>query len=331
MKTRVLGKNGPKVGAVGLGCMSFAGFYGPTDEKESHETLAAARDLGMNFLDTANVYGAGKSETVIGTFLKGKKGDFKIATKVGIKRAPGATERTFDNSEDYIRGELEGSLKRLGIDHVDLYYIHRRDMNIPIEEVTETLAKLKKEGKIGGIGYSEISPASLRRAQAVHPVTAVQNEYSLWTRMPELGMVQACEELGVTFVPFSPVGRGIFASKAPDPATFADVDFRKNNPRFVEPNYACNLKALEPFNEMAADRGVTPATLAIAWVLAQGDKSMVPIPGTRSVKHLKECAAADDMNLTADDLADIEKILPVGWAHGARYTHNQMWGTETYC
>ncbi|MFC4270142.1 aldo/keto reductase [Sneathiella chungangensis] len=329
MQKRPLGKNGLKVGAVGLGCMSFAGFYGSTDIKESHATLAAAMELGVDFLDTANVYGAGKSEEIIGAFIKDHPNFFKIATKGGIKREPGATERTFDNSEAYLRGELEKSLKRLGVEYVDLYYIHRQDQSRPIEEVTETLAKFKQEGKIGGFGFSEIAPATLRRAQAVHPVMAVQSEYSLWTRLPELGMVQTCEELGVTFVPFSPVGRGIFSKKPLDPATFKETDFRKHNPRFVEPNFSYNMKALEPFNEMAADKGVSPATLAIAWLLAQpGD--MIPIPGTRTAAHLKECADAAEMTLTASDLAEIERILPVGFAHGARYTDSQLWGTAVY-
>jgi aryl-alcohol dehydrogenase-like predicted oxidoreductase len=330
MQKRALGKNGPMVGAVGFGCMSFAGFYGATDQTESHAALARAMDLGVDFLDTSNVYGAGKSEEIIGAFIKDHPGSFKIATKGGIKRLPGATERTFDNSESYLRKELEGSLKRLGVDQVELYYIHRRDPRIEIEEVTETLARFKQEGLIGGFGYSEISPASLRRAHAVHPVMAVQNEYSLWCRMPELGMVQACEELGVTFVPFSPVGRGIFSNSPPDPEKIAEKDFRKHNPRFVEPNFSHNMRILSAFYTYAADMGVSPATLAIAWILAQpGD--MVPIPGTRSAAHLEECAAAAELNLTLDQLAEIEKILPVGFAHGARYTHDQMYGTETYC
>jgi aryl-alcohol dehydrogenase-like predicted oxidoreductase len=317
------------VGAVGLGCMSFAGFYGPTDEAESHATLARAMDLGVDFLDTANVYGAGKSEQIIGSFIKDHPNFFKIATKGGIKREPGAAERTFDNNEVYLRGELEKSLKRLGVEHIDLYYIHRQDPALPIEDVAGTLAKFKQEGKIGGFGFSEISPASLRRAHAVHPVTAVQSEYSLWTRMPELGMVQACQELGVTFVPFSPVGRGIFSRKTLDPSTFAATDFRKSNPRFVEPNFSLNLKALAPFNALAADKGVSPATLAIAWVLYQPGQ-MIPIPGTRTPVHLEECAAAADLTLSPADLMEIEKILPVGFAHGARYTHNQLWGTAVY-
>jgi len=329
MQKRPLGNDGLMVGAVGLGCMSFAGFYGATDITESHATLAKAMDLGVDFLDTSNVYGAGKSEEVIGAFIKDHPNFFKIATKGGIKREPGATERTFDNSEAYLRGELEKSLKRLGVEYVDLYYIHRQDQSRPVEEVVETLVKFKKEGKIGGFGFSEIAPATLRRAHAVHPVMAVQSEYSIWTRLPELGMVQACRELGVTFVPFSPVGRGIFSRKPLDPATFSDTDFRKNNPRFVEPNFTFNMKAIEPFNALAADKGVSPATLAIAWVLAQ-DGDMIPIPGTRSANHMQECAEADAMNLTAADLEEIEKILPLGFAHGARYSHNQLWGTAVY-
>jgi aryl-alcohol dehydrogenase-like predicted oxidoreductase len=225
---------------------------------------------------------------------------------------------------------LERSLGYLGVDHVDLYYIHRREPERPIEDVMETLVRFKDEGKIGGIGFSEISPASLRRAHAVHPVMAVQSEYSLWSRMPELGMIQACRDLGVAFVPFSPLGRGIFGAKTPDPATFADGDFRTNNPRFLEPNFTYNVKAVEPFKEFAASKGTSPASLAIAWVLAQGDH-LIPIPGTRTAGHLREDAAGADLVLTEADLAEITRILPPGFAHGDRYSQTQLAGAERYC
>ncbi|USG63133.1 aldo/keto reductase [Sneathiella marina] len=330
MNKRALGKNGPLVSPVGLGCWSFAGAYGPTDETESHETLAKALDLGVDFLDTANVYGAGVSEQVIGSFIAKNPNQFRIATKGGIQRAPGSTERVFNNSSSYLRECLEKSLKNLGVDYVDLYYIHRRDPNLPIEEVMETLVAFKNEGKIGGIGFSEIAPSSLRRAHAVHPVAAVQSEYSLWTRGPELGMVQACEDLGVTFVPFSPVGRGMFGQNAPDPGSFSKIDFRKNNPRFLEPNFSYNLKAIDQFRIFAADKGLSPATLALAWILNRND-THVPIPGTRSASHLSECAAAGAVSLTPDDLAEIEALLPVGFAHGDRYSDAQLGGAERYC
>jgi aryl-alcohol dehydrogenase-like predicted oxidoreductase len=330
MQKRHLGKGGPVVGAIGFGCWSFAGAYGPTDEAESHATLAKGYDLGMDFLDTANVYGAGVSERVIGSFLKSHSGHFTIATKAGIYRTPDTNERTFNNSPEHLREALEKSLGNLGVDYVDLFYIHRREQARPIEDVMETLLQFKQEGKIGGIGFSEISPSSLRRAHAVHPVMAVQSEYSLWTRSPDLGMVQACDELGVAFVPFSPLGRGIFATKLPDPKTFADGDFRKNNPRFLEPNYAHNIAAMGPFRDLAAEMNATPAQLALAWVLNRGD-NLIPIPGTRSPAHLEENAAAAALTLNVEEIAKIEKILPCGFAHGDRYSEAQWPGAERYC
>ncbi|MEO1066975.1 MAG: aldo/keto reductase [Pseudomonadota bacterium] len=330
MHQRQLGKDGPDVSAIGLGCWSFAGAYGPTDEVESHKTLKAALDLGINFLDTANVYGNGVSERVIGSFIKDNKDAFTIATKAGIYRDPKTNVRGFNNDPKHLRGELEKSLRNLGVDHVALYYIHRREAERPIEDVMETLVRFKDEGKIGGIGFSEISPASMRRAHACHPVMAVQSEYSLWTRMPELGMIRACADLGVAFLPFSPLGRGMFARKDPDPATFHDGDFRKANPRFVEPNFSYNVKAIAPFKAFAADLGVSPATLAIAWVLAQGDH-LIALPGTRSANHLEEDAAAADFTLTPDIAARIADILPPGFAHGDRYSQVQLAGAERYC
>lgn len=330
MNKRKLLKNGRTVSEVGLGCMSFAGFYGPTTEEEAHETLTAALDLGIDFLDTANVYGMGVSESMIGSFLKGDDTKFAIATKVGICRDPDTGRRHYDNKPSHLRDELEKSLTRLGLDRVDLYYIHRRDPEIAIEEVTGALLDLKAEGKIAGIGFSEISPASLRRACAVGPVDAVQSEYSLWTRLPELGMIQACADLGVAFVPFSPVGRGMFGSKAPDPGQFAETDFRRDNPRFVEPNFSLNARAFEPFKTFARDQGTTPIALAIAWCLARGDH-LIPIPGTRSAAHLADCAAGSAFRMTDEIMAEIARILPVGWAHGDRYTRQQWIGPEGYC
>jgi len=330
VQTRQLGKDGPVVGAIGLGCWSFAGAYGPTDEAESHATLARALDLGVDFLDTANVYGNGISEKTIGSFIKDHPDRFKIATKGGIHRPPGTTTRTFDNSPEHLREALEQSLRNLGVECVDLYYIHRREADRPIEDVVETLARFKAEGKIKGIGFSEIAPSSLRRAHAVHPVTAVQSEYSLSTRLPEMGMIETCRELGVGFVPFSPLGRGLFAPEAPDPATFGDLDFRKKNPRFIPPSYACNLAAVAPFKACAADLGVTSSQLAIAWVLHQGDH-LIPIPGTRSAAHLEDLAAAASLKLSDDDLAEIGRLLPRGFAHGDRYSEAQLAGAERYC
>jgi aryl-alcohol dehydrogenase-like predicted oxidoreductase len=330
MNKRQLGQGGPMVSAIGLGCWSLAGAYGPTSEAESHRTLAAALDLGIDFLDTANVYGGGVSEQVIGGFIKHNRGKFTIATKAGIRRDPDTNKRHFDNSPEHLRAALDASLANLGLEQVALYYIHRRQAERPIEEVMETLVGFKEQGKIGGIGFSEISPASLRRAHAVHPVTAVQSEYSLWSRMPDLGLIQTCRDLGVTFVAFSPLGRGMFTHATPDPGAFADTDFRKNNPRFVEPNFTFNVKAIEPFKKLAADMGTVPAALAMAWILARGDH-LIPIPGTRSATHLRESAIGAGLNLSAADLAAIAAALPPGSAHGDRYSQAQLAGAERYC
>jgi aryl-alcohol dehydrogenase-like predicted oxidoreductase len=240
MKRRRLGTSGPLVGEIGLGAMSFGGFFGPTDMAASHRALDKALELGITHLDTALIYGPHVSEEFIGAYLRknpAARNRFVIATKGGIQSNP----RRFDNSPAFLRECLESSLRRLGVDHVALWYVHRRDQSIPIEDVTVTLAELKREGKIGGIGYSEISPASLERAASVHHVDAVQSEYSLWTRQPELGMLQACKRLGTAFVAFSPVARGMLTDVTLDPASFADTDFRKRNPRFEEPNFSARF------------------------------------------------------------------------------------------
>lgn len=327
MEKRKLGKTGPEVGAIGLGCMSFGGFYGPTDEAESHRTLALALELGMDHLDIANIYGNGVSEQVVGSFIKDHPNRFKIATKAGIKTGP---ERGYDNSPAYLRQCLEESFVRLGVDYVDLFYIHRREADRPIEEVTETLAGFIREGKIGGFGFSEISPGSLERANAVHHVMAVQSEYSLWTRLPELGMLQACKKYGTAFVAFSPLARGMLTDKMPEPSRMADSDFRKKQPRFQDVNFIYNKEKIEKFNDFARQRGWTPEALALAWCLAQGDH-IIPIPGTRSPEHLKKDAAGAEIRLSRQDLEAIENLLPVGFAHGDRYTVEQYNGPERYC
>jgi len=327
MEQRTLGIDGPKIGAIGLGCMSFGGFYGATDMAESHDTLARALDLGITHLDTSNIYGNGVSEEFIGAFVKDHPGRFTIATKAGIRTGPA---RGFDNSPDYLRDCLEASLRRLNVEHVELFYIHRRDPSRPIEEVVETLVGFKQEGKIGAIGFSEISPASLQRAAAIHPIAAVQSEYSLWTRLPDLGLIQACARLGTTFVAFSPLARGMFSNVTPDPATFTELDWRKPNPRFIEPNFTFNKEIIGRFNAYARDRGFSPAALALAWTLHRGPH-IVPIPGTRTVKHLAEDAEGAAIKLTSEDMAEIETILPVGFAHGDRYSESQYVGPERYC
>ena len=327
MHQRTLGKSGPKIGAVALGCMSFAGAYGNANEGEPDTVLHTAHELGITHLDTAKIYGDGLSETIVGAFLKANPSKkFTIATKGGIMTAP---KRGFDNSPEYMRECLEGSLKRLGVEYVDLYYIHRRDKTIPIEDVAGTMARFVQEGKIGGIGFSEISPASLRRAHAVHPVMAVQNEYSLWTRQPELGLLQTCEELGAAFVAFSPVGRGVLTDNIPDPQAFPATDFRKMNPRFIEPDYSLNLPWLKRFQALARDMGHATSTLAIAWSLGKGEH-ILPSPGTRSAAHTRELAKAGTIKLTTEDIARIEKVLPVGFANGPRYAPQNYADVEIY-
>lgn len=328
MKTRRLGHTDIDVSAIALGCMSFAGFYGKTDQDEAYATLDAARAAGISFLDTSDLYGQGLSENWIGAYQKDRGHRFQIATKGGI--VAGAPRGTADNSEPFLREKLEASLTRLGVDHVELYYVHRRDFTRPIEEVTETLLTFKEEGLIRAIGFSEISPASLRNAARVGPVDAVQNEYSLWTRLPDLGMVQACAELGTTFVPFSPLGRGIFGDTDLDPATFGDTDFRKNNPRFIAPNFTRNMTRVREFRAFAQRRGWTTAATALAWCLQQGDH-LVPIPGTRSAAHLMEWADADQIIFSRSDREELDRILPVGWAEGDRYSDAQIVGVERYC
>lgn len=330
MKKRRLLQDGTEVSEIGVGCMSFAGFYGATTEEESHACLARALDLGIDFLDTANVYGMGVSENVIGSFIRGNPDLFRIATKAAITRDPETGKRILSNKPDHLRAELEKSLKRLGLERVDLFYIHRRDPELPVEEVMETLLALKAEGKIAGIGFSEISPATLRRACAVGPVDAVQSEYSVWTRYPDLGMVRTCAELGVAFVPFSPVCRGIMGANPPDPAALPETSFLKYNPRFMEPNFSYNMQKVHEFQAFARELGTTAIVLCMAWVLARGPH-LIPIPGTRTATHLEELAAGSDFAMTDEIMDRIEAILPVGWAHGDRYSRAQWKGPEGYC
>lgn len=328
MKMRKLGQNGPEVSAIALGAMSFAGFYGATDAEESFACLDAARDAGITFLDTSNIYGKGLSEEIIGHWQRDRGHRFQIATKGGI--VIGGKRGDNDNSEPFLRRALEESLARLGVDHVELYYIHRRQQEIPIEQVTETLESFRQEGLIGGFGYSEIAPSSLRRAASVAPVAAVQNEYSLWTRYPELGLIQACADLGTTFVPFSPLARGMLSDTVPDPAGFSDTDFRRSQPRFTEPNFARNAEIIGHFRDWCAAKGWATSAVALAWLLDRGDH-LVPIPGTRSAAHLREWAGACDIAFSDADRAEIDRLLPAGFAHGDRYSDSQLIGIERYC
>jgi aryl-alcohol dehydrogenase-like predicted oxidoreductase len=329
VKKRQLGSGGPWVHPIGFGAMSFGGFYGKAEEPESLATLARAVDLGVDFIDVADVYGHGYCEELLGRFLKGRKERIVIATKGAIKRRPGTTERVFDNSPAYMRSALEASLKRLQLDRVDLYYIHRRDPSVPIETAIEGMVALKEAGLIGGIGLSEVAPATIRRAHAVHPVMAVQSEYSLWTRTPELGVIETCRELGIAFVPFGALGRKFFTGKLTSVAGFEPNDFRRTVPRFIEPNFTYNLRLLQPFLEHARRRAVTPGQLALAWCLAKG-QHIIHIPGTRHAAHVAENVHAASLALSREEIAEIEQILPAGFAHGDRYSDAQWVGPERY-
>jgi aryl-alcohol dehydrogenase-like predicted oxidoreductase len=319
------------VSAVGFGAMSFGGFYGPTNDAESMRTMAKALDLGVGFWDTANVYGDGLCEQLIGKFLaedKSRRARVTLATKFAIRRRDDGS-RFFDNRVIHIREALDGSRKRLGVDHIDLYYVHRIDKSIPIEDTIGELARLVKAGAIGAIGLSEIAPDTLRRAHDVHPIAAVQSEYSLWTRNPELGLIQACAELGAILVAFSPLARGYLSGLLQNVESFDEKDFRHANPRFQSLDWRRNRDRLGGFLALADAWGLKPATLAIAWTLAKA-AHVVPIPGSRAAAHLEECAAAAKVDLTDDQLAEIERALPLGFAAGERYSESQWVGIQKY-
>jgi aryl-alcohol dehydrogenase-like predicted oxidoreductase len=319
------------VSAVGFGAMSFGGFYGPTNEAESMRTLARALDLGVDFWDTANVYGDGLCEWLIGKFLDedpGRRSKVTLATKFAIRRRDDGA-RFLDNSAAHIREALEGSMERLKVDHIDLYYVHRVDKAIPIEDTVGELSRLVEAGAIGGIGLSEVAPDTLRRAHAAHPIAAVQSEYSIWTRDPELGLVQTCAELGAIMVAFSPLGRGYLTGRLQNVETFEDKDFRHANPRFQGVNWRRNRDRLDAYLDLAKTWGVKPATLAIAWTLARAPH-VVPIPGTRTAAHLEECAEAADVDLSESQLGELERTLPLGFAAGERYSDQQWVGIQKY-
>lgn len=323
--------NGCSVSPMGYGAMSFSNFYGDVTDKEIRAILDNLLDLGVTHIDTANIYGRGRSETQIGAFFSQSSGvreKFFLATKGGIVMENNS-EKKFDNDPDFLREALEGSLARLGVDCVDLYYVHRRDQSIPIEDVAGTLARFVDEGKTKAIGFSEISPASLRRAQAVTQVHAVQSEYSLQTRQPELGVSQICAKTGTAFVAFSPVGRSLLTDNPHDRTKAETMPFLKNNPRFMEPNISENIAAAEDFRKLASDFGLTAAGLAVAWVLSKGDH-ITPIPGTRSVDRLKELVSGANRRLSSEDVKAVENVLPMGWVSGDRYSEQQWIGPERY-
>jgi aryl-alcohol dehydrogenase-like predicted oxidoreductase len=314
-----------QVSALGLGCMGMSEFYGATDAAQSLRTLEAAYDAGVTLFDTAESYGNGDNERLLGRFLAGRRQGVQVATKCGIVREPGQYERRIDNSPAYIRRAVEDSLARLGNDTIDLYYVHRIDPNAALEETIGTLADLVDQGKVRAIGLCEVTPATLRRAAAVHPIAAVQSEYSLWTRDPEDGLLDACAELGTAFCAYSPLGRGFLTGRFDAATPLAPDDFRSFNPRFTGENLQANLKIAETVRRLAAAKGCTPAQLALAWLLAQGDH-VIPIPGTKREAYLRENLGAVDLTLTPVEVAAIGAALPPGIAAGQRYSAEGMKG-----
>jgi len=325
MKTRILGNSGLTVSALGLGCMGMSEFYGAHDDAESLATLEWAEALGVTLLDTADMYGDGHNETLLGRFLKGRRERFVVASKFGIVRE-GDTygQRRIDNSPDYIRQACDASLKRLGVDVIDLYYAHRRDKSRPIEETVAAMAELVKDGKVRAIGLSEVSADTLRRAQAVHPIAAVQSEWSLWSRdVEENGVLEACRQGNTAFVAYSPLGRGFLTGRLDGTEGLADSDFRRLSPRFRAENLARNLALVEQVKIQAKAKGCTPGQLVLAWLLAQG-QDVLPIPGTRRIPHLEENLAAADITLTPQEIQALSDAVPPGAAAGERYPAETM-------
>ena len=318
MKTRQLGASGPSVSEIGLGCMTMSPVYGQTiDEAGAMVTLERALDLGVTFWDTADVYGLGHNEDLIGRVLKGRREQVFLATKFGITRAG------VNGSPDYVAQACDVSLKRLGMETIDLYYLHRAEPGRPIEETVGAMAELVKQGKVRHLGLSEVSPETLERACKVHPITAVQSEYSLWTRDPEAGILATCERLGVGFVPYSPLGRGFLTGEIRSPDDFEEGDWRRSNPRFQGEAFARNLLLVDKVKALAVAKGVTPSQLALAWVMAKGPH-IVPIPGTRRVKYLDDNVGAAGVSFTAEDLAQIDAAFPPDLDAGARYAPAMM-------
>jgi aryl-alcohol dehydrogenase-like predicted oxidoreductase len=320
---RELGRSGLKVSAMGLGCMGMSEFYGTTDEAESIATIQRALDLGIDFLDTADMYGVGRNEELVGRAIKGRRSEVVLATKFGNVRTPEGGFAGVNGTPEYVRQACDASLKRLGVEVIDLYYQHRVDPNVPIEETVGAMKELVAAGKVRFLGLSEAAPPTIRRAHAVHPIAALQTEYSLWSRDPEDEILPTCRELGIGFVPYSPLGRGFLTGQIKSPEDFAPDDFRRHGPRFQSENFQKNLDLVGKIEEMAREKGCKPSQLALAWVLAQGEE-IVPIPGTKRRAYLEENAGALQVTLSAEDLARIDAIAPQGVAAGTRYPEAHM-------
>lgn len=323
MQQRQLGRSGLTVSAMGLGCMGMSEFYGETDEQESIATIHRSLDLGITFLDTADMYGKGHNEELVGRAIRDRRDKVVLATKFGIVRSQDAMERAINGTPEYVRQACEASLRRLGVDTIDLYYQHRVDVSTPIEDTISAMAELVKEGKVRYLGMSEAAPQTLRRACAVHPIAALQTEYSLWSRDPEDDILPTCRELGIGFVAYSPLGRGFLTGQIKTLDDLGQYDFRRYSPRFQGENFDRNLQLVQQIETMAKERSCTPAQLALAWVLAMGE-DIVPIPGTKRRSYLEQNAAALDITLSQEELDSINAIAPHGVAAGLRYPEAAM-------
>jgi aryl-alcohol dehydrogenase-like predicted oxidoreductase len=323
MRTKNIGKQGLQVSQIGLGCMGMSDFYGHADDSESIKAIQRAHDLGVTFFDTSDMYGPHKNEILVGKALKEIRKKVVIATKFGIVRTEDPSVRRVNGRPEYVKSSCEGSLKRLGTDHIDLYYQHRVDPNTPIEETVGAMAELVREGKVKYIGLSEAGPATIRRAHKEHPITALQTEYSLWTRDPEEEIFSVIEELGIGFVAYSPLGRGFLTGRFTSIKDLEDGDFRKNSPRFQGDNFVVNQKLVEKIKELAGKRGIKPSQLALAWVLNQKDY-IFPIPGSTKINHIEENIEATSIKMAKEELIEIDKLIPKGAASGPRYPESAM-------
>jgi len=323
MRFRKLGHSDLRVSALGLGCMGMSEFYGPSNDEESLATIHRAMDLGVNFLDTADVYGRGANEELVGRAIKGRRSQVVLATKFGNVRDEDGRFKGINGRPDYVRRACEASLRRLQVETIDLYYQHRVDRTVPIEDTVGSMSRLVEQGKVRFLGLSEAAPGTVRRAHRVHPISALQTEYSLWTRDPEEELIPVCRTLGLTFVAYSPLGRGFLTGRIKRYEDLAADDWRRNNPRFQGDNFGRNLELVRRLEEMAAGKGCNGSQLALAWVLARGDQ-IVPIPGTTRRAHLEENLAALEITLTPDDVAKLDEVAPQGVAAGDRYPEGGM-------